>query len=272
MKTIDKQAGDPPPPDMSGKENQIAIDEVTLAAGVAADRNDKSESDRVNATTPEMIRIVNRGVSLQIESIKQSGGMLKQYERMDTLFDRWGDPQFTGGAKMLDPDVRNEANHTAKASLSILDSNMRKDMQEARENGIPINVSMDNGEVSFDTDKFTYPKVTNTSEAVKSVNELTGRSSYVRGLTSKVSRRVRKARRALANINGWKGDDPRLDKLIQKYMPNLSQELDNNEKGIVTPTIDKDQQARDKAEEQKQNYNTFEEEPNEKKKIPLRTL
>ena len=237
-------------PAFESKENRSALDGVmhALVSDIKGKPVDAQEAMDAND-------IVNRGIDIQLKTIKQAGDLEEQFERQDELFKQWVDPRYEGVLSNIDPEMKTELANNLEAYLNVVDKNMLRDIETARKNGVPIKVSMDLAEVSFSTDNINLR-----------ARELAS-GNYIRGLTSRVSKRVRWAKQVLAKLHNKDSKDKELDKLIKNYMPNLTQELE-----FSSP--EKAQEARDRAEAQKSLYNTpatdtppkDEEEPNEKKK------
>ena len=233
-----------------------ALDTVGSSAISRLDA-DMSPEDRKTTT-----ELANRTVMQQVRTLDQSPTPAEGVIRLDNLIENYASAKYANAGKHLDEKSKAAATKVLSEALEIYQSNMTKDLNRWRSNKAQVNVSYENGNLSF-----------------------TGDSGAVRALTAKLSGRVRNTRKALANINGYEMNSAKIDKIFDNNMPVLGLETEQtdqvgrdkaekqralyNSKDNPIPPKKTDTAL---AEEQKQNYNTFEEEPNEKKKIPLRTL
>ena len=231
-----------------------SLDAIATSAISRLD-GDMSDEDRKITTTA-----ANRTVMQQARTFKQSGTGVEGVARLDKLTESYASAEFTNAGKHLNDESKAAATKILSGALGIYQSNMVRDLQRWRSNGAQVNVSYENGNLSF-----------------------TGDSGAVRALTAKLSNRVRATRKALANINGYEMNSAKIDKIFDANMPVLGLETEQ------TDQVGRDRSVKQRAlynskdnptppkkvstalaNEQKSLYNTYED--TEKKKIPLRTL
>lgn len=174
---------------------------------------------------PIFNNIIN-GQATKLNHIEGEGQIVK---RMDAVITSWGSRGMSGAAEHITPENKVISNKVVTEGLIIYNKNMNADMAKARKLGLKINVKYDHGEVTFSGDGQTASN-----------------------MAAKYTARVRDARKAMANLNGWDLNDSKIDNIVMENMSGLGVEMEASaERKRVS-----DVEGRAKAESNKANFNT----------------
>ena len=142
-------------------------------------------------------------INTQYNSISHMNSDAEKGARLTDVIENWGSADQTGAGKGINPETLGKANGLLKDAFTLYNNNMKGMLKKTRDAGYKVEVSYDNGEVTFSGDPV----------AVKS-------------LTSIITTRVRDARKAYANMNDLPLNHPKVNEMVTKHMTSIVEETE----------------------------------------------
>ena len=136
----------------------------------------------------------------------------KQMIKIEEEIVQMADPRYRQSSEIFSQETRKKVNQVTSAGIRVYGKHLTNDLKMLSDRGVGVEVTYKNGILTFDES-----------------NNSSGRNQTdIEALTKTYSGRVTTARSAIANINGWKVDDAKVDEIIREAMPSLQE--DTNEK------------------------------------------